>query len=183
MPGTILSALKSPLAIAIGIIGLIVLGVGAGIFVQKQRDAADLQERLDRRLAEEAVRHAPPPDRGPPKVREEKPAGDDPLARRYLPLGSEFLSNFGRSRHFMIVEFSIATRYGPEGEKTLIDNNIPLRSEVMAILADLKYDEVKGGNAKELVAARLKDGLNRYLLKAEKIALIDEVLIARFVVQ
>ncbi len=179
MIGKLKALATGPFAIAILIVALLSGGIAAGIVMQKRSDEAKLRQIAEQRRAA-AIAAAGPPK---PTLQVQPPSGPSPVAHRYIPLGEEFVSNLGRSVRFIMIEVSVGTRYGPQAEAILTTHKTALRAELLASLSELTYAVASKPDAQPMIAGRIADVLNAFIIEREKIKLIDEVLITSFVVK
>lgn len=180
MVGKIKAVVTGPFGIALFIVLLFVGGIAGGVFFQKKSDAAKLLAAQEARKAAAAAAAGPQK----PQLQVEPPrSGPDPVAPRYIPLGEEFRSNLGRSARFILIEITVVTRFGKEAEALLHTHKVVLQSNVTAALSELTFAYASKPEAQDEIAARLTVLLNDVIFEREKIRLIEQVLITRFIVK
>ncbi len=180
MLGKVKAVATGPFGIALLIVLLFVGGIAGGVLFQKKSDAAKILAAQEARKAAALVSAGPQK----PQLQVEPPrAGPDPVAPRYIPLGEEFRSNLGRSARFILIEVTVMTRFGPEAETLLRTHKVVLQSSVTAALSELTFAYASKPEAQDEIAARLVDILNDVIFEREKIRVVEQVLITRFIVK
>jgi flagellar basal body-associated protein FliL len=178
MVGKILAALRSPFALALGLVILMAGGAAGGFFWGKRMDAIERQKVAAAKAAAEAAAKAhipvkvPQPDEGP-----------DPFIARYIPLGEEFTINFREKKRVLIVEISLVTRKGPKVEQSLKSRVIPLRARIDALLSIFPYDQAVSDDGVKLMGDHLRTGLNQSLRAELGINPVEDVLITSLFIQ
>jgi flagellar basal body-associated protein FliL len=109
---------------------------------------------------------------------------DDPFVPRYISLGDEILSNLPGRRRALIIQLELMTQRGEEVEALITKNRMPLRAMTLAVLSELKVEDVTRPDATQIVAERLRIALNNFLRPGNSgINAIDQVLVKRLFVQ
>jgi len=179
MLGKIKAALTGPFALAFAMVMLLSGGIAAGIFSQTKAHEAKLRAIAEERRAAAAAAAGPPR----PQLQVAPASGPSPVAQRYIPFGGEFVSNFGRSARFVLLEITVVTRYGPQAEELLTNHKAALRAEILAALSELTFAAASKPDGQEMVARRILEVVNAAIFEREKIKLVEEILITRFVVK
>ena len=179
MLGKIKAALTGPFALAFAIVLLLAGGIAAGIFIQKRANEAKLVAAAEQRRIAAAAAAGPPR----PQLQIAPQAGPSPVAPRYIPFGGEFVSNFGRSARFVLLELTVVTRYGPQAEEVLTTHKAALRADILAALSELAFAAASKPDGQEMVARRILEVINAATFERERIMLAEQVLITRFVVK
>ncbi len=177
--GAIIAAFTGPFAIAFYAAIFIAVGGIAGFVVYSKMEAAEAARKAAEKAAiEEAARGPLPPQRVPDAPQ------DDPFVPRYISLGDEILSNLPGRRRALIIQLELMTQRGEEVEALITKNRMPLRAMTLAVLSELKVEDVTRPDATQLVAERLRIALNNFLRPGNSgINAIDQVLVKRLFVQ
>jgi flagellar basal body-associated protein FliL len=181
MPPIVRSILFSPVTMAFGLVTLVGIGVVIGIFGTTAADQAKEQKKEQARQAEKAAiasaaKPIPQLQKSQPKIE------DDPLKMLYIPLGEEMTVNLGRSTHFVMLEVTLGTRFGPNAEALIKANAVSLRSDIMAMVSEYNFATAQRPEFKDQLAARIRDHVNGIMrTKAPIRILVDEVLLTRLV--
>ena len=176
--GGLLAFIKSPFALAFGLVILMAGGAAGGFFWGKRMEAIERQKIAEAKLAAEIAAKAhipvkvPQPDEGP-----------DPFAPRYVQLGEEFTINFREKKRVFIVEVTMMTRKGPKVEESLKTRVIPLRARIDALLSIFPYDQAVSDDGVKLMSEHLRTGLNQSLRAELGINPIEDILITRLFIQ
>lgn len=176
--GGLLAFIRSPFALALGLVILMAAGAAGGFLWGKRMEAVERQKIAAAKAeAEKAARahipvKVPQPDEGP-----------DPFIPRYVPLGEEFTINFREKKRVLIVEVSMMTRKGPKVEQSLKSRVIPLRARIDALLSIFPYDQAVSEDGVKLMSDHLRAGLNQSLRAELGISPVEEVLITRLFIQ
>lgn len=180
--------MKKMLVMAVGAIALIGAGVGAGIYASGAG------------LAGSGA--APKEDPNKPKlVAKSGQAGEAPLTPHgkgdgtgaefdrsrykatYYPIEQAFTSNLRDSDGFMQVGLGVSTYYDQRVIDNLKNNDMPVRSAVLMVLADQDAFVISTPEGKKKLQSDLKDAINQVLISREGFGGIDDVYFTSFIIQ
>ena len=136
-------------------------GAGAGIAVLKFAAPAG-----DHGSASHA--EAPPPPAGP---------------LEYVEIENAFTSNLADSGRYLQVKLSVSTFGGAEAVAAIGKHKPAIVSAVLAALGEARDADIETAKAKEQLAARLKDVINKALKSKGEPGLVEEVFFTSLVVQ
>ncbi len=137
-------------------------GAGAGIAVLKFAPAAG----GDHGKAEHA--EAPPPPAGP---------------LEYVEIENAFTSNLADSGRYLQVKLSVSTFGGPDAVAAIGKHKPAIVSSVLAALGEARDADIESAKAKEQLAERLKDVVNKTLKSKGEPGTVEEVFFTSLVVQ
>lgn len=132
---------KTIIMVVVGILLLNGIGVAAWMFLSGGGDDADSHSQANKE-----------PVLGPIK---------------YLTFVPEFIVNFGPNSRvrYLQVDLQIATR--DESSLAIVNANRPvLRNDILVLLSDVKYDELKDRAGKEALQQKLLNAINKVVVEA-----------------
>jgi flagellar basal body-associated protein FliL len=182
MPPIVRSILFSPLTMAFGLVTLVGIGVVVGIFGQMAMDQSKAQKKELAQQAEKQAAAAAAAKATPQLQKFQPKIEDDPLKMLYIPLGEEMTVNLGRSTHFVMLEVTLGTRFGPNAEALIKANTVSLRSDIMAMVSEYNFATASKPEFKDMLSARIRDHVNGIMrTKAPIRILVDEVQLTRLI--
>lgn len=181
--------MKKILIMAVGAIALIGAGVGAGIYASGAGLAGGKHEE-------------PKEDPNKPKlVPKHGEGGEEPLTPRgngdgnaeefdrsrykatYYAIEQPFTSNLRDSDGFMQVGIGVATYYDSRVVDNLKNNEMPVRSAILMVLANQDAIVISEPEGKKKLQAELKDAINQVLISREGFGGIDDVYFTSLIIQ
>jgi flagellar FliL protein len=136
-------------------------GAGAGIAVMKFAAPAGDHGKA-------AHAEAPPPPAGP---------------LEYVEIENAFTSNLADSGRYLQVKLSVSTFGGAEAVAAIGKHKPAIISAVLAALGEARDADIETAKAKEQLAARLKDVINKTLKSKGEPGTVEEVFFTSLVVQ
>jgi flagellar basal body-associated protein FliL len=113
--------------------------------------------------------------------------GSDPAHPRYqtsyLKIEGAFTTNLRNSPRFVQVELGVATDYDPIVLARVQTHEIPIRSAVLAILAQQDETVITSSGGRSALEAELTRAVNRVLAEREGFGGIDHVYLTGLVIQ
>lgn len=140
---------KTIILVVVGILLLNGIGVGAWIFLSAGGDDADSHS----------------------EAKKENTLG--PI--KYLTFVPEFIVNFGPNSRvrYLQVDLQIATR--DAASLAIVNANRPvLRNDILVLLSDVKYDELKDRAGKEALQKKLLNAINKVVVEASHSSTTDK---------
>lgn len=178
MLGRVLAKLTTPFAFASYGALLLIMGVIVGLIVADRMARADANKKAAAKAAaaEAARAHIPALVPAPPE-------GESPFKPRYVSLGDEIMHGFREPKRALILDVTLMTQRGEQGEKLLVERRMPLRALVLASLSEFPVAVAAAAGGQQELSERLKSALNAELRAQTGFAPIDAVLLTRYFVQ
>ena len=179
------SGLMRMIMMALGVIALIGVGVGAGYFLfggQPADPSQEIEEIIERKMkeAEEAKAAEEAANAGPQK--KEAPEVEK-FITTYYEFPGNFTANLKGSKKFLQLSVGVSTQYDEQVMVNVESHQLALRSEILTIMSEFSSEDIAGKEGKNNLAESLRDGINEVLVKVEGFGGIENVHFTSFVVQ
>lgn len=124
---------------------------------------------------------APTGDHGTPAAADAPPPPAGPL--EYVEIENAFTSNLADSGRYLQVKLSVSTFGGAEAVAAIGKHKPAIVAAVLAALGEARDADIETAKAKEELAARLKDVINKALKSKGEPGSVEEVFFTSLVVQ
>jgi flagellar FliL protein len=174
------------LAIVFGLIIVIAVSVGATLYltgffdVEKEQTSTEVIEELENTMLDE--NGEPIADIGPEKQVKEYP---DPqkFEQSYQDFKAKFTVNVPNSKKYVQFSLSIMTFYDERVLSNVDKHETALRSAVISLVSLEPIETYQSVDGMDGLRLRIRDALNKVLMKFEDFGGIEEVYFTEFVIQ
>lgn len=174
------------LAIVFGLIIVIAVSVGATLYltgffdVEKEQTSTEVIEELENTMLDE--NGEPIADTGPEKQVKEYP---DPqkFEQSYQDFKAKFTVNVPNSKKYVQFSLSIMTFYDERVLSNVDKHETALRSAVISLVSLEPIETYQSVDGMDGLRLRIRDALNKVLMKFEDFGGIEEVYFTEFVIQ
>ena len=174
------------LAIVFGLIIVIAVSVGATLYltgffdVEKEQTSTEVIEELENTMLDE--NGEPIADTGPEKQVKEYP---DPqkFEQSYQDFKAKFTVNVPNSKKYVQFSLSIMTFYDERVLSNVDKHETALRSSVISLVSLEPIETYQSVDGMDGLRLRIRDALNKVLMKFEDFGGIEEVYFTEFVIQ
>lgn len=178
--------MKKLLIMGVAVGGLVGGGVAGGIYAAGSGMVGGAH-------AEEKDPHRPklvlregrdgPEDGHPGKDGEDHSPDPHIYKASYYPLEQSFTANLVDTDGFLQVGLGVSTYYDEKVMENLKDNEMPVRSAILMVLADQQAETVSTPEGKARLQGQLRDAVNRTLRQKAGFGGINDVYFTTFVIQ
>ena len=170
---------------ALGVIGLIGVGIGTGYFLFGGKPAdpsVEIEEIIERKLKEEklAAETAEAEASGP--IMKESPEIKEYITTYYEFAGT-FTTNLRASRKFLQVGIGVSTQYDDTVMQNVEMHQLALRSEILGVISEFSEEEIEGKEGRDALARAIAGALNAMLEEIEQFGGIEKVHFTSFMLQ
>lgn len=174
------------LAIVFGLIIVIAVSVGATLYltgffdVEKEQTSTEVIEELEKTMLDE--NGEPIGETGPEKQVKEYP---DPqkFEQSYQDFKAKFTVNVPNSKKYVQFSLSIMTFYDERVLSNVDKHETALRSAVISLVSLEPIETYQSVDGMDGLRLRIRDALNKVLMKFEDFGGIEEVYFTEFVIQ
>lgn len=174
------------LAIVFGLIIVIAVSVGVTLYltgffdVEKEQTSTEVIEELENTMLDE--NGEPIADTGPEKQVKEYP---DPqkFEQSYQDFKAKFTVNVPNSKKYVQFSLSIMTFYDERVLSNVDKHETALRSAVISLVSLEPIETYQSVDGMDGLRLRIRDALNKVLMKFEDFGGIEEVYFTEFVIQ
>jgi flagellar FliL protein len=177
--------LMKTIMIALGVIALIGIGIGAGYFLFGGKPAdpsTEIEEIIERKMkeAEEAKAAAEAADADPDK----KIAPEvENFVTTYYEFSGTFTTNLRNSTRFLQVGIGVSTQYDDTVMANVEMHQLSLRSEILGMMSEFSEEEIQGKAGRDALSAAIAEAINKKLIELEDFGGVESVHFTSFMLQ
>ena len=170
---------------AVGVIALIGVGVGAGYFLFGGKPAdpsQEIEEIIERKMKEaeeakaaEEAANADPDKKIAPEV--------ENFVTTYYEFSGTFTTNLRNSTKFLQVGIGVSTQYDDTVMANVEMHQLSLRSEILGMMSEFSEEEIQGKAGRDALSAAIAEAINKKLIELEDFGGVESVHFTSFMLQ
>ena len=170
---------------ALGVIALIGIGIGAGYFLFGGKPAdpsTEIEEIIERKMKEaeeakaaEEAANADPDKKIAPEV--------ENFVTTYYEFSGTFTTNLRNSTKFLQVGIGVSTQYDDTVMANVEMHQLSLRSEILGMMSEFSEEEIQGKAGRDALSAAIAEAINKKLIELEDFGGVESVHFTSFMLQ
>ena len=171
--------------IALGVIGLISVGIGTGYFLFGGKPAdpsVEIEEIIERKMKEAEEAKAAEEAANPDPDKKIAPEVEN-FITTYYEFSGTFTTNLRNSTRFLQVGIGVSTQYDDTVMANVEMHQLSLRSEILGMMSEFSEEEIQGKAGRDALSAAIAEAINKKLIELEDFGGVESVHFTSFMLQ